>query len=577
MKRPIAAAVAAALSVSACDLPTSADEARARLGADQAERVIPIHLPLPEISATLADPLGELSELVDTTDLSLRTDPDTFSVGLGPMLDIGPVDPAPVTRAYELAVADFDRTIATSLPAVPVTLDGLRDSVPLHPAMPAGELPPLRMDLSGSFASATFAAGSRLEVALETDATAGITHVTARLQADGAVITTSGAPALTLSGGQRDTLVMDLAGRTLPAAVDLVLSYDGASGDGSSDELRIETGFRDAEVTAATAVSTARVAPVSFVDTVPLDVSGPDFSRATMAAGQVEVTDFEAGTLVFAPTFDGDLAGRQVGGAGADELVVSGTVGPPDAPTVDIETGARLVAAFTGLDVASATLNAVSMELAQSVEVPTDPMLDGLARVTLASGTLDVAVTNRLDVTGDVTLELAGVTNGGAAVTRTFRLAGSPDGAPVTTTVTVDLAGAVLEPALLAPTVTGTVEGADVTVTREAAAEAVVVATYLELAPSEVVLAGVPELSVAMDERVALTADDIDLGELADVMAKITFNEVSFSVVVDNGTGLDLGVSDFRMTLLDAGGQPVTTALGDTAHVALSADAALTG
>lgn len=574
MSRRLAAVFAATLAFSACDLPTNADEARAHLARNQEERIIPVQLPLPEISVTLADQLGALSGIVDTTDLSFSVDPDTFAFSLDSLLALDPVDPAPVTQGYDLVIDDFTRSISLSLPAVPISLPGT-DPVNLFLA-PTGpyEFPPVSVDLSGAFATATFAAGSEFQVVLTTDASATVTDVVATIE-DGGTPVASSSP-VTIGPSSTGTLSIDLGGHVLPSTFDLVISLSSGSGDATGDELSMSTQFANARVTAATGVDPALVGTVAVSEVVTLDVAGGDFSQATMAGGTVGVESFTSGTLQFTPTFNGDLTGLQIGGAGADELTVTGEVGPPEgATTVDVSTTADLTIGFTGLSVASVTLNTVTMDLQQTVAVETGETLANLAEVTIESGFLRVAVTNRLDVEGSVSLVLNGLTDDGVTVTRDFYLAPSPDGSAVTTTVEVGLAGTVLDPAALQAEVNGTVSGTDVVVTPAIAAEAVVVDPYLEVQPWQVVLAGVPDMSVELDERISIAAADLDLGELADLIEKISFNDVGFMVTVDNGTGLDVQVEDFGMTLLDVTGLPVTDAAGDTARVSLGDGAAV--
>lgn len=568
--RPLAAVMAATLATSACDLPTSADEARAHLGRNQEERIIPIQLPLPEISVTLADQLGALSGIVDTTDLSFRVDPDTFAVSLDSLLTLDPIDPDPVIQGYDLAIDDFIRQIDVTVPPVPVDLPGLESPVQL-PLAPTGpfEFEPIPVTLSG-FATATFAAGSEFQVILTTDATASVTNVVATIE-DGGVAVASSAP-VSIDPGATATLAIPLGGLEISSSIDIVLSLEAGSGDGTADELTMTTRFANASVTAATGVDAGLVTPVMVNEVVTLDQVGPDFSQATMASGTVAVTDFSSGSLVFDPTFDGDLTGLQIGGTGADELTVLGEVGAPTgATTVDIASSAAIEVTFTDLNVASVTLNSLSMDLAQDVPVDAGATLDNLAQVTIHTGELRVDVVNRLGVTGTVTLTLNGVTDvTGAVISQTFTLQASPDGSPVTTVVLLDLADAVLDPAALAPAVTGTIGGTDVTVTAEAAAEAVAVDPYLEIQAREVVLSGAPDMSLELDERVPVATGDIDLGELGDLIDKIHFNDVAFTVTVDNATGIDVAVAGFRMTLLDALGEPVTDAAGDTARVELT-------
>lgn len=565
-------ALAASMTFSACDLPTTADEAREHLGRNQQERIIPVHLPLPEISVTLADQLAALSGIVDTTDLSFRVDPDTFAFALDSLLALEPVDPPAVVQGYDLVIDDFARDISVALPAVPVALPGTDPVQFPLPPFPASGSETIAVDLSEAFTTATFATGSAFQVILTTDEAATVTDIMATIE-DDAGNELSASQTTSLAASTTDTLSIPLAGLELPSSFNLVVSFASGTGDMTDDNLTMSTEFANAQVTSARGVDAASVSPVTFSKTVALDVAGSDFSEATLAGGTVSVTSFSSGSLVFEPTFDGDLTGMQVGGASADDLAVSGTVSAPaGASTVDITNSADLTIAFRNLEVASVTLNRVTMPLDQAVTVEAGGTLDNLAEVTIESGTLQVAVTNRLDVGGDVTLTLNGITDGSGVISQTFALKPSPDGEPVTTTVDVDLAGTVLDPAALEAVVAGTISGTDVVVTPERAADAVTVDPYLEIQPRQVVLAGVPDMAVELDERVAIATDAIDLGELGDLLDKITFNDVTFTVTVENATGLDVQVDSFRMTLLDATGAPVLVG-SDTARVVLSNDA----
>ncbi len=576
MRRTVVTLLAVALASTGCDLPTNADEARERLGKNQEERIVPIQLPMPSLSVTLAEQLSELSDIVDTTDLSFRVDPDTFSFALDSLLDIDPVDPDPVTQGYVIDVADFTRDITVTLPAVPITLPTFGQALPLPPTgFGTADSATIGLDLSGTFADATFAAGSSLQVALATDATSTVTDVTASIE-DGSGTTVAASPdTISLGTSSSGTVSIDLGAVTLPATFDVKISWSNAESTApDGDELTVDITFVDAEVTAASGVDATTVDPVSFTESVTLDQTGADFSEATLAAGTVAVDTFSSGTLDFTPNFDGDLSGLQVGGTDPDSLVVGGTVGPPaDASTVDIANTASLTISFIGLEVESVTLTSVSMDVDQTVTIAgTDSTLNDLEQLTIASGTLQIDVANRLGVGGTLTLTLNGVQDGdGNVLTSDITVEPSPDGSAVVSSTVIDLTGAILTPDDLEPSIAGTISGTDVTVTPVAAAEAVTVDPLLDIQPQEVVLSGVPDLSVTLDERIAIATSEIDLEEMSDLISGIDFNEVSFTVTMDNGTGLDMRVDSFRMTLLDALGSPVVDGT-DTALVRLSND-----
>lgn len=576
MRRTVLAALAVGVAAAGCDLPTSAEEARERLSENQEERIVPVQLPMPSLSVTLAEQLGELTDIVDTTDLSFSVDPDTFSFALDSLLDIDPVDPDPVTQGYVIDVADFTRDITVTLPALPVTLPGYSQALPLPlTGFGSADSATVGLDLSGTFTDATFASGSSLQVALTTDATATVTDVTASIE-DGSGTQLAASPdTISLAPSSSGTIAIDLGGVTLPATFDVKLSWANAESTGpDGDELTLDIAFVNSEVTAASGVDATKVDPVTFTDSVTLDQTGADFSQATLAAGTVAVDTFSSGTLEFTPSFNGDLSGFQVGGTSPDTLVVGGTVGPPaGATTVDITNAASLTIAFTGLEVESVTLTSVSMAVDQTVTIAgTDSTLNDLAQVTIASGTLQIDVANRLGVGGTVTLTLNGVEDGsGNVLTSDITVNPSPDGSAVVSSAVIDLAGAVLTPDSLEPSIAGTISGTDVTVTPTAAAEAVTVDPYLDIQPQEVILSGVPDLSVSLDERIAIATSEIDLQEMSDLISGIDFNDVSFTVTMDNGTGLEMRVDSFRMTLLDNVGVPVVDGT-DTARVTLSND-----
>lgn len=575
MRKTTVALLAVALVATGCDLPTSADEARERLGKDQEERIVPIQLPLPSLSVTLADQLGDLSDIVDTTDLSFRVDPDTFAFAMDSLLTIDPVDPDPVSQGYVIDVADFTQDITVTLPAVPLNLSGLSEQLPLGPSPSGGTTPPISVDLTGSFADATFGGGSTLRLGLTTDEAATIDDVSATVQDNlGNELATSAA-SVTLATSSTDTLLVDLGGVTLPGDFEVVLSFSASTGDLSSDGLTVSLAFANTEVTAASGVDATKIETVTFTEAVTLDQTGADFSEATLAAGTVAVDTFVSGTLAFESSFDGDLTGLQVGGTNPDSLVVGGSVGPPSgATTVDVENTASLTIAFTGLEVESVTLTSVSMDVDQTVTIAgTDSTLNDLQEVTIESGTLQIDIANRLNVGGTLTLTLNGaVDSNGNVITSDIVVDPSPDGSPVVTSAVIDLADAVLTPDNLEPRITGTIGGTDVTVTPAAAADAVTVDPYLAIQPREVVLSGLPDdLSIVLDERISLAASEIDLEEMSDLLNGIDFNDVSFTVTLDNGTGLDLQVDGFRMTLLDSLGAPVIDGT-DTVQVELSND-----
>ncbi|MFO7894361.1 MAG: hypothetical protein R6U63_11555 [Longimicrobiales bacterium] len=577
MTKTTVAVLAVALLGAGCDLPTSADEARERLGKDQEERIVPIQLPLPSLSVTLADELGDLSDIVDTTDLSFSVDPDTFAFAMDSLLTIDPVDPDPVSQGYVIDVADFTQDINVTLPAVPITLPSFGQAIPLPlTGFGTADSATIELDLSGTFTDATFASGSALQVALATDATSTVTDVTASIQDAGGTELAASPDTISLGTSSSGTVSIDLSGVTLPATFDVKLSWSNAESTApDGDELTIDISFVNAEVTAASGVDATKIDPVTFTEAVTLDQTGADFSQATLAAGTVAVDSFSSGTLEFTPDFDGDLSGLQVGGTNPDSLVVGGTVGPPaGAATVDVENTASLTIAFTGLEVESVTLTSVSMEVDQTVTIAgTDSTLNDLREVVIDRGTLEIDIANRLGVDGTVTLTLNGaVDSTGAVITSDIAVQPSPDGSPVVTSAVIDLADVVLTPDSLEPRITGTIGGTDVTVTPAAAADAVTVDPYLAIQPRSVILSGLPaDLSIALDERVSIAATEIDLDEMSDLVSGIDFNDVSFTVTLDNGTGLDLKVDGFRMTLLDSLGAPVLSGT-DTVRVDLSND-----
>lgn len=574
MRIPTVAVLAGALVIMAsCDLPTTVDEARDRLGQNQEERIVPVHLPMPELSVTLADQMAALSEIVDTTDLSFRVDPDTFAFSLDSLLTIDPVDPAAVTQGYDIVIDDFTQDITVTLPAVPIQLPGDSVQLPLAPITPAGSQA-IGVDLSGSFNDVTFAAGSELQVILTTDAASTVDSVDASVVNSLGDTLASAPGTVTLAQGSTDSLSIPLGGVALPATFDLVLSYAGGSGDAGGDELTVKFEFANAEAVAATGVDAASVSDVNFSESVALDQSGDNFSQATLAEGTVSVDTFVSGTLGFTPGFDGDLSGLTVGASSPDSLTVAGTVGAPDgATTVDVENTANITVLFSGLAVESVTLDSVSMDVNQTVAIAgTDSTLNDLQELTIESGSLQLDVANRLGVGGTVMLTLNGAVDAsGNTITQEITVAASPDGTAEVTTATVDLAGAVLTPANFDPEVAGTISGTDVTVTPDAAADAVTVDPFLSIQAREVVLSGVPDLEVALDERVNITSSEIALEDLSDLLGSIDFNDVTFSVSLDNATGLDLQVDGFRMTLLDSTDVPVVTG-SDTARVELSND-----
>lgn len=580
--RPVACwacglALAAALALAACDLPSGPEEARGRLSRGRS-RIVALTLPFPALTINLREELSDSAnpfrDVIDTADFSFKVEPDPFLVGLGNVLEFEPVDLDPIQQSFDLSIDAFQSTVNITADAVPATLPGKTlPSVPVPAASPAGSFP-FTVDFLTVFTSATFAGNSALQVKLTTDAAASLNGVTVTIKnIDTGATIASGGAAIDVPAGSVRTVSVSLSGVALPGKFRLEIAFSSANGDNTPDGLTVEVSFANAAITQATGLDAGRISPVAIRQRVLLDPANAEFSEAVIGSGTIAIKSFSFGSLTFTPSaeFETDLSGKRVGGATPDSVTIAGQIGPPSgATTVNISTSGSLTVEMSEIQVASVTMRTVDFTFDRTVQV-VDPNSDdyrGVEEVRVASGSqILLRVTNRLRVGGDVGIRLNGVTDAaGNTLTRTVTIQASSDESPVTSNVTIDLSGTTLRPASMVAQVTGTWTGSNIGVTATAAENALSVDPQITLNASSVKVANAPGLRFDFDRLEPFTLEDLGLEDLVDELDGLELNGVELTLRARNEAAIALALDSLLLTLvnaadttpvLDAGGQPI--------------------
>lgn len=291
------------------------------------------------------------------------------------------------------------------------------------------------------------------------------------------------------------------------------------------------------------------------------------------------ITDSVGSTvLAFPPTTvpAGDSATVSVSAAGRSfqgYLVLA-------APTVTIDTicalsippGQTLTVRLstTTLTMSSVTLTNLNETFTQSYAVLAgEPRINAVDTVLVSSGSFSITVKNRLPVAANLSLTLNGVTRSGAPLTAAVTIpAAVGDGSYRTTTTSVNLAGAMIRPAAVTASVSGTVAATSATITSALTTNAEVVdgtgslviqALYGRLDPTLT-----PELNVAVEEYEEIQKSQLDFGDLEDAVRDATINDATGALTIRNTAQTPLALSNATLGVvqLDAFGMLRRDALG---------------
>lgn len=560
----VAVAALAAFGLGACDLPSSPEEARDRLGRGEG-RTVSLTFPFPTVDINLGEQLsdstGPFAGVLDPNDLSFSLDPDPVNVAIGGFVDFGAIDMDPITRSYDLAVDDYE--LQKDVEAQPFQITMPRDTTtgPLAPATSPDSVDLPAFDFSAIYQSISFAddgaPDAALTVVLTTDGASSLTNASVAVldAGDGSIISES-TGSITLGNSETDTLTVPVAGLSVAAAFQVRLRFDAANGTATDGNITVDVGFENPEAESATGVAVANVADATVDRTVPLDAA-TDFATAVMETGTIDIASWNfGGDLDFTPSsgFDTDLADKQIGGTDPDSIRIAGTIGPKSGLTrVDIQTSGTVTLALTNLSVAEITRSSLDFSFDQTLDAVdiSSGEFEGVDEVVVDEGALEIEIANNLEVDGNITITLAGATIGGQPVSGSTVVPAASGGVTATATLVVDLSGATISPGDFGATASGSFTGTDITVTSAQAAEAAVFDPSLDVDPASITLSNAPGLDADFQELQNIAIDDLGLGGLTETLDSVELNDVQLLFRIDNPTGIDLSIDSLALALVN--------------------------
>ena len=573
----LAAAFAAAAALG-CDLPTDAAAARDHLSRG-VSKIVPFDVPFPALvvraGEAFGDSLADIGTVVDTTDFTVRLEPETTSVAGRDVFRFDPVAIAGIRQSYDASVAPFDVTASVTAPPIPVSLTTRADSAPLVAAGP-GSLT-FSLDLSADFFTATFAAGSEMRLTLSTNGASSITGVTVALRDAGGTALASSATPVSVAPGGTATILIPLGGVTLPSAGSVVVGYTATTGNGALDALKVSLGFTSAAVTQATGVDAARISPVTVSRKVALASPSSNVADAVVKSGTVALKAFRFGDLAFTPaaSFETSLAGKRVGSAQPDSVTVAGTVSAPAGATrLAVSTTGTVTVRLSDVAVDVVTLKSVDFTADRVVQLldPSSPQYSGVSEVRVRKGSVDVDVTNRLPIAGQVFVTLIGATDAsGQPYTRSLSIPAA-GAAPATVRLTLPLDGAVVYPAILRARAVGVFRGTSVAVTTAAAADAFRADPSLSaIEAASVTIAGAPGLRFPFARGTEVSASSLGLSGAREALTGVSFAAGDILVRLENPSRIALAIDSLTVSLVDAvSGAAIADASGQPAKVVVA-------
>ena len=188
--------------------------------------------------------------------------------------------------------------------------------------------------------------------------------------------------------------------------------------------------------------------------------------------------------------------------------------------------------------------------------------------VVVATGQFMLTVENRLAIPFSGTITLAGVTRAGAPLFQAVSVPAASGGSPGSVTVTFNLVGATIVSAEVLATVDGAVQAASATVTAAEIAQAITVTGGGDLTVAALIgpldPALTPELVVDVEAAEFFTPDDVDFGDLDDLIRDAVVDSAIAMLHIENTSDAPLRMANLvaGVTRLDAAGQPLRDANG---------------
>lgn len=205
---------------------------------------------------------------------------------------------------------------------------------------------------------------------------------------------------------------------------------------------------------------------------------------------------------------------------------------------------------FRPLSLASVTLAGID-ETFSGGYAPLDARFDPIDTLAIDGGQLLLDVTSRVPLDLALSLQVDGLLENGAPLTRTIDIPAAPPSGTVAAVIDLMVAGTTLIPA-----------DAFVQVTARATADTAVVTPGIINQAAEIAGAGrldvasvvgtldplvTPELSQPVDVQEAVLPSDVDFGDLEDAAGNVEILDAEVSFSIDNGLGLALSLDTVRI------------------------------
>lgn len=301
---------------------------------------------------------------------------------------------------------------------------------------------------------------------------------------------------------------------------------------------------------------------ISAVNHLPIDLELQiDFDGVTGADGQpvgmVSTINASPDGLPQSTTLRIDLAGATLE---PNELQAT-IIGNLGTDTVTITRAAAeagiTVSSLVALEIASITADLQQTDMAfdtlhydLSEELGEDA--ERVSAVRLLTGSLKLEAVNHLPVDIDLNLDLAGATDAmGNPVQRDITIARSPDGSPVTSSISIELDGATLYVADLQATIIGDLSAGLVTVTTAAMRDGIRITPSVEIEVDAIEVESAFDID-DFDEFVEITMDDLGLDEIRDMLEGTELMDVQFEINARNTTGIGLSINGLNLALRHA-------------------------
>ena len=544
----------------ACDVPTSPEDARDRL-AEGRDQLISLTVPLPAAELNIREEIEDgtigFVDVIDTEDFTIHLEPDPFKIGFDPFwLDV--TNLAPILEAFELKVDPFDVDLSIQVDPISVDLPARTFSRGLPPILGVASELLTVLDYADTYETVSLSSGSEMQVEINTNGGGTVNSATAALLDQAGNTLASSTDTVTLSPGERSTLVIPIGGQTLSNSLQVRIDAVTVLGDSDAeDDIVVVVSFTNVRVTAATQVVANLLSPMTITQRVALDQTGSDFTLATLATGTLFLTQFDFGDLTFTQgdAFETDLAGKRIGLTPPDSITVAGTVTPPvGSSRVNVNTAGSVKARVSNITLSSATLTDIDMDVARTADVLDENSgdLKGVRSAEITTGTLTLEMINRMPVSGTITITLAGTTGpGGATLSQSINITASTNGSLVSHTMNFDLAGATVVPAQLEASVTGKLVGSGVAVTSEIAADAFKVQASTSLSANAVTLANAGDsLSINFETTTEFTKSELRIEDGVDFLKELSLNDVDLTLTIQNPTGVELTLDSVVVTLI---------------------------